>query len=140
MSGLEPSTLRVDVVEAFEDLVDDQLDLLVGELVHVLHFVLDHVLEVIVHVLEDDVLDQLVLRVPRVVEVLVKPAYQDLDDVRTALYVEQDLVLSAERLPHFLDSLERDSLLAVVVEGFENVAWSQSRLPKLPEPRTLRIS
>ena len=84
------------VLEALEDLEDVQLDFELGEVLHLVGLVLDHVFEVVLHVLEHDVLDELVLVVPRVVEVLVTGAYQDLDHVVAVLYVEQNLIFPAK--------------------------------------------
>ena len=64
MSGSGYSTLSVDVFQAFENLKDEQLDLEFTKVLCIGNLLLDHMLKVVLHKFEDDVLDQLVLVVP----------------------------------------------------------------------------
>lgn len=76
MSGSADATLAVDVLETLQYLEDVQLDLDLAEVDQAIHFLLNHRLQIVFHVFKYDVLDQLVLVVPRIIEVLVTAGLQ----------------------------------------------------------------
>ena len=60
----------MNILQALENLKDDKLYDFLSKITVVFNLLLDHVFEVVFHILEHDVLDKFLHVIPRVVEVL----------------------------------------------------------------------
>jgi hypothetical protein len=95
----------------------------------------DEALQVIVHILEDDILNQFSLVGLGVEEILRRGVfYLDVNDILAIFDQKEYLVLSAELIAYFFDPLQCHLALRATVFRLEDIACMRKEVPKQPEP------